>query len=248
MAFQKSDSDLIFGLNPIKNALIGKRKPQRILISKNRPDREVIGLAASAQVPYELVEPALLDRLTHNRNHQGFVGYLAPFEYASLDSLLLEKKEAKESLLLVLDGVEDPNNFGSLIRTASCFGLDGVIIGKDRQVQVTGTVSKVATGAEQFVPICQVPNVASSLEKLKKYGYWIVASDGSGTVDYDQIDYCGKMAIVVGGEGRGVSQLVLKRSDFVARIPIAGPITSLNAAVAGAVLIAAAVSLRKMQK
>ena len=143
------------------------------------------------------------------------------------------------------DGIEDPNNFGSLIRTSAAFGVDAIIISKDRQIQMTPTVTKVSTGAEEFVSIIQVTNIVQAMNTLKKNGYWIVTADGRGDRLYDEIDYKGKMAIVIGSEGRGASRLTLENSDFIARIPIQGPITSLNAAVAGAIMISGAIQSRR---
>ena len=139
-------------------------------------------------------------------------------------------------------------NFGSIIRTASCFGVDGIIILKDRQVQVTPVVSKVSTGATEFVPIVSVTNLNVTIEKLKKDGYWIVATDGSGDRYYDEVDYNGKIAVIIGSEGRGASKLVLKNSDFVVRIPISGPITSLNASIANAIVLAQIEKYRREHK
>ena len=196
----------------------------------------------------EFVDAKLLDKITSNKNHQGVLGYVEEFKYAELDPLLRKIDSKKNPLLLILDGIEDPVNFGSIIRTASCFGVDGIIILKDRQVQVTPVVSKVSTGATEFVPIVRVTNLNVTIEKLKKDGYWIVATDGSGDRYYDEVDYNGKIAVIIGSEGRGASKLVLKNSDFVVRIPISGPITSLNASIANAIVLAQIEKYRREHK
>lgn len=237
---RNDETEIIFGLNPVKNALKGKNKVRKLLVLKTRPDPAILELAKAAKVEVELVDKAVLERVSANRNHQGFIAILNPYIYAELSSIIEDARTKTDSLIVMLDGIEDPVNLGSLIRTSSCFGVDGLIIAKRRQVQVTATVSKIATGAEQYLPIARVTNLAATIDTLKKEGYWIVAADGSGTTLYNQINYKGKMVIVVGGEGDGVSNLVLKRSDFVAKIPIDGPITSLNASIAGAIFIAEA--------
>ena len=145
----------------------------------------------------------------------------------------------------MLDGIEDPVNFGSIIRTSTGFDVDGIIIGKNRQVQVTGTVSKVATGGEEIIPIVQVTNLSQTLEKLKKEGYWVVASAGEGKDVYDEIDYSGKICLVIGSEGFGVSKLVREHSDFIASIPLLGKVKALNASIACAVFVAQIDSYRR---
>lgn len=236
--------DMIYGRNPVLNALGGKRLPNRVLISKTMTDHTLINACQKADIKYELVANQVLDRLAKGANHQGVICFLPEFSYIDLDKFLMSIHNKEDALLVILDGIEDPVNFGSIIRTSSCFGVDGIIIAKDRQVQLTPVVSKVATGAEEFVPIISVVNISATLVKLKKEGFWIASADGSGTQSYDEIDYSGRFGIIIGSEGKGVSQLVLKNSDFVVRIPISGPITSLNASIAGAIMLAQTISSR----
>lgn len=226
------------------NVLEGKRKPSKILISSNHNEKSLIDLCKKHDIVYKIVDRQQLDQITHNKNHQGVLAYVPPYEYDTLPSLLDELSAKKDPLILILDGIEDPNNFGSLIRTSACLGIDGIIISKNHQVQLTPTVSKVSTGGEEHVPIVQVTNISSSILQLQKNGFWIVASDGSSSRSYDDIDYNGKIAIVVGSEGKGISKLVLKNSDFIVKIPMNGKITSLNAAVAGAIILSQAISFR----
>lgn len=238
-------SDVIYGRQTVLNAIHGRRKPLKIMISQTMKDQTIASEAGKAGIPVELVTNKTLDHLVKGANHQGVVCCIPSFSYTSFDDFLKTVHPKNDSLVLMLDGIEDPVNFGSLIRSASCFGLDGIIIGKNRQVQVTPTVSKVATGAEESLMIVQVVNLSQTIARLKEDGYWVVAADGKGNCLYDEIDYHGKIVIIIGSEGRGISPLVLKNSDFVARIPIGGPITSLNAAVSGALFMAMAVHLRK---
>lgn len=236
--------EIIYGLNPVLSSLEGKRRPRLVLISETLTSDKVRKLCEQKGVRYQLKDRRELDRLFRGTNHQGVIAYVEPFHYLELRDLMVREETNPQSLLVVLDGIEDPVNFGSLLRSSSCFGVSAVIIGQNRQVQVTPTVIKLSTGASEYIDVCRVVNVASSLSVLKKHGYWIVAADGSGTLLYDEVDYGGKIALVVGSEGRGVSRRVLAESDFVARIPIDGRVTSLNAAVAGAIFLSAAASSR----
>ena len=215
----KSSFDMVYGLNSVRSVLDGTRKIEKVLMTKQKENSEIFNKCANKNVPFKIVDKKEKDFLN-------------------------EKKE-EQPLILILDGIEDPNNFGSLIRTSAAFGVDAIIISKDRQIQMTPTVTKVSTGAEEFVSIIQVTNIVQAMNTLKKNGYWIVTADGRGDRLYDEIDYKGKMAIVIGSEGRGASRLTLENSDFIARIPIQGPITSLNAAVAGAIMISGAIQSRR---
>ena len=181
----------------------------------NLKGSEIDSLCKKNKAKVEFVDAKLLDKITSNKNHQGVLGYVEEFKYAELDPLLSKIDSKKNQLLLILGGSEDPVNFGSIIRTASCFGVDGIIILKDRQVQVTPVVSKVSTGATEFVPIVRVTNLNVTIEKLKKVGYWIVATDGSGDRYNDEVDYNGKIDVLIGSEGRGASKLVMKNREFV---------------------------------
>ncbi len=241
-------SSYLYGRNPAIASISGPSKPTKVLISSSMKDGRLLALAKQEGIPYELVSNDVLDKMSKGRNHQGVICLVSDFSYTPLEEVLKKTDGQSEATLLILDGVEDPVNFGSLIRSSACFNADGLIIGKNRQVQVTPTVIKVATGAEECLPIVSVVNISQTLETLKKHGYWIVAADGKGDKMYDEVDYSGKIALIIGSEGRGISRLVLDHSDFIARIPISGPITSLNAAVSGAIFLAMIVSLRNRRK
>ena len=162
------------------------------------------------------------------------------FEYSHLKKLI----EKENSLLVILDHLEDPHNFGAIIRTCEAAGVDGIIIPKDRSVDVNSTVIKVSTGTIDHMKIAQVINLVQTIRELKQKGFWIVGTDMEGT-DYDQIDYRGKTAIVIGNEGAGMSRLVQESCDFIAKIPMQGTVNSLNASVATGIIVFEAVKIRK---
>lgn len=184
-----------------------------------------------------VVERGKLDRLVPGANHQGIVVSVAARGYVELEEVIEAAKAQPQPLLLVLDGVEDPHNLGALIRTAVGAGVQGVIIPQRRAVGLTGTVDKASAGTLEKMPIARVGNLTNAINTLKDAGFWIVSADGSGKqMPYD-VDFKGSIAIVVGGEGSGVSRLVLDNSDFVVRIPMIGELQSYNASVAGGMLM-----------
>ena len=150
----------------------------------------------------------------------------------------------EDPLLVILDHVEDPHNLGAIIRTCEAAGVDGIILPKNRSVEVNATVMKTSAGALEYVKIAQVTNIAQTMKELKRKGFWIVGTDMDGT-NYSDIDYKGKMALVIGNEGKGMSRIVKENCDFIASIPMIGKINSLNASVAAGIMIYEAVRLRK---
>ncbi|MBS7021390.1 MAG: 23S rRNA (guanosine(2251)-2'-O)-methyltransferase RlmB, partial [Firmicutes bacterium] len=162
------------------------------------------------------------------------------YEYAQVDELL----EKDNPLLVILDHIEDPHNLGAIVRTCEAAGVDGIIIPKNRSVEVTSTVMRTSVGALDYVKIARVTNLRDTMEYLKKKGFWIVGTDMNGT-DYQEIDYRGKMALVIGSEGFGMARLVKEHCDFIASIPMNGKVNSLNASVAAGIIIYEAISKRK---
>lgn len=242
------DNNIIYGKIPVKNALVGKRKPIRVFLNADHPDKDILALAKKNRIPVKYLSLQELNHLSENRNHQGAAASMPEFKYTELSDLLTKVAPKEESTLIVLDGIEDPVNFGSIIRSAGGFGADGILIGKNRQVPVTGTVEKIATGAEEIVPIVKVTNLSQALETLKKEGYWVVASAGEGKDVYDEINYSGKIVLVIGSEGFGVSRLVREHSDYVASIPLPGEVKALNASIACAVFLSEINSYRRKHK
>ena len=237
--------NIIYGKIPVKNAIVSPRKPLRLYLSVSHTDKEIQSLASKNRIPYRLTPDSELDRLSGQANHQGVIAQMPRFSYASLDDLLEETKDRKECTIVLLDGIEDPVNFGSIIRTSGAFAVDGIVVLDRRQAPLSPTVAKISTGAEMVAPIAQVNNLSKAIEELQKNGFWVVCSAGEGKDVYDEIDYSGKIVLVVGSEGFGASRLVKEKSDFVASIPLPGTIKALNASIATAVFLAQIDSYRR---
>jgi 23S rRNA (guanosine2251-2'-O)-methyltransferase len=227
----------IFGRNSVKAAL-REHQVQHLFINASLHDIEIDKLISSAKCSFERVDSSLLAKLSMGGNHQGLVAEVNTFSYTSFDEIIKKAKEKKYPLILILAELNDPHNLGAIIRTADAFGVDGIVIKKTNQVGVTPTVIKVATGAQQYVPIAQVTNLAASIQTLKEAGFWIVASDGKANQTYDMVRYDTPTGLIVGSEGFGIPELLLKKSDFIVKIPMVGHVNSLNASVAAGILIA----------
>jgi len=230
--------NLIFGRNAVKEALKSDRVTQIYLLD-NFNDESVLSLIKQKRINVITVSRKELDNLSNNGVHQGIASKIKPYVYCDLNSLLSKcKKSEKKPLIIILDGINDPQNFGAIIRSADVFGVNGVIISKHNQVPLNSTVAKTSAGAINYVPVTLVNNLNQTIDILKKEGFWIVSTDGSGKDIYSSINYDFPTALVIGSEGKGVSSLVLKNSDFVVKIPQFGHVNSLNASVACGILLA----------
>lgn len=197
--------------------------------------KEILDMAKEKRVVVSMVPKNKIDGLTEER-HQGVVALVSAHEYMPLEELM-ENIQGKDANIIILDGLEDPHNLGSILRTCDAVGFDAVIIPKRRSVQLTDTVAKTSTGAIEYVPVVRVTNINQTIEKLKENNFWVVGSDGSGNMDYREMNASGNTALVVGGEGEGISKKTLEKCDFIVKIPMAGEITSLNASVSAALLM-----------
>jgi 23S rRNA (guanosine2251-2'-O)-methyltransferase len=193
--------------------------------------QEIIDLARRASIPVRFEPRAALDRLAGTSAHQGVVAMAAAQRYADLDGV------ASCEMLVVLDGVEDPHNLGAIIRTAHAAGAGAVVIPERRAAGVTDVVAKAAAGALEHLPVVRVTNINRALEELKQRGFWIYGLDERGAETYDQMEYASPAAVVLGGEGKGLHEQVRKHCDALVRIPVAGPISSLNVSVAAGVML-----------
>ena len=230
------NKNYIYGRIPVLNAL-ENNKALKAYVQHGFNDQRILKAIKEKNVQTFYFESDKLNELSSHGNHQGIVLEVKPFEYSDLNSIISLSKKKKHPLVLLLDEIEDPHNFGAIIRSADAFDVDGIIIKSRNQVPVTMVVSKVSTGAIEFVKIAQVNNLTSAMEKLKENGFWIYAADGSGKEDYEKINYDGPVALVVGSEGRGISRLVLENSDFIIKIPMYGHVNSLNVSVATGILL-----------
>lgn len=233
-------ADRIEGRNPVREALRSGRPIRRLLVAEGSgrgPLEEIIRTARGAGIKVERVPREMLDRIAVTRAHQGVIAEAEAFEYRSYREALRSAEERDERpLLLALDGITDPGNLGSLLRSAEAAGAHGVLIPKHRAAAVTPVVEKASSGALEHLILDRVTNLSSALEDLKERGLWIVVLDADGSTNIWECDLLIEpVALVIGAEGRGVGRLIKERADALVSIPQAGRVGSLNAAVAGAV-------------
>jgi 23S rRNA (guanosine2251-2'-O)-methyltransferase len=226
---------ILTGINPVAEALRAQHALERILIAKGAGGprlQEIIDLARRASIPVRFETRDALDRLAGRSAHQGVVALGAAGKYAELGDIADHIR-----LLVVLDGVEDPHNLGAIIRTAHAAGAGAVVVPERRAAGLTDVVAKAAAGALEHLPVVRVGNVNRALEWLKQRDYWIYGLDERGDQDYDQVQYNAPAALVLGGEGKGLHDLVRRHCDALLRIPMAGKIPSLNVSVAAGIVL-----------
>ncbi len=224
---------IIYGKNAVCETLkIGKN------ISKICVTQQNLNLIEKYKVPKYLIEVMDLNKMNKLfvGVHQGIVAYVDEYQYASVNQVINKCSEKEDVCLAILDGLEDPHNLGAILRTADAVGIDGIIIPKNRSVSLNSTVAKVSTGAIEHVDVVQVTNLNQTINELKKNGYWIIGLEMDGSIDYRKQDYRGKIALVIGSEGKGISRLVKENCDFLVNIPMVGHVTSLNASVSASIL------------
>ena len=233
--------DRIEGRNPVLEAFKSGHEMNKVLLEKDSEDATLLKIAAMARengVPVQYVDRRKLDAMSVTRAHQGVIVEIAAHAYAEVEDMLAAAEaKGEKPFLVILDGVTDPNNLGSVIRSAECAGAHGVIIPKRRSVALNATVAKVAAGAHEHMAVARVSNLVSTIKSLKEKGVWVAAADADAEKAFTDTDLSGSIAIVVGGEGEGISRIVLKECDLQVKIPMKGQITSLNAGVAAALLM-----------
>lgn len=234
------NNEIIYGRNSVYELLESGKPINKILFQSEGTGgkfQELISEARKRKIPFQFVDKSALDRLTEKAKHQGVLAYISPREYAEIDDILaLAKEKGEDPFILVLDEVEDPHNLGALIRTADAVGVHGVVIPKRRSVSLTATVAKTSAGAVEHVLVARVGNLVQTLEQLKKAGCWVSGAEAGGTEVY-QADLTGSRVLVIGGEGKGLSRLVRETCDDIVSLPMRGKVNSLNASVAGSVLL-----------
>ncbi len=220
----------VFGKNVANEVINDVKKIKKAYISKNFDEKNIMSVLNRNNIYIKWMEKRDLDKFVDG-NHQGIVLEIDDYEYSDVDELIEDN-----GIIVMLDHLEDPHNLGAIIRTCEAAKVSGIIIPKDRSVSVNSTVMKVSAGALEQVKISQVTNLSQTLSYLKKQGYWIVGTDMQGT-NYTDIDYSGKIVIIIGNEGKGMSDIIKKNCDFIAKIPMRGSINSLNASVAAGIII-----------
>ncbi|MDD5038282.1 MAG: 23S rRNA (guanosine(2251)-2'-O)-methyltransferase RlmB [Dehalococcoidales bacterium] len=235
-------SEIIEGRNSVNEALKAGRPINKILLNRNIKSHstvaEILHLSKARNIPVEYVDGYIIDRQSLAGANQGVIAYAAAKEYINLDTLItISREKGEPPLYCVLDGIEDPQNLGAILRTAEATGVHGVVIRSRRAVGLTSAVGKASAGAIEYIPVTRVVNISQAIETLKKEGVWVVGIDMVGELNYTEVNFRLPTAIVIGSEGRGLSVLVRKRCDSVAFIPMKGKITSLNAATAAAVVM-----------
>lgn len=231
---------LIEGWNPVLEALRAGRRIERIWLAadRNKNAQELMELAAERDIPVETVDRVQLGEIASSDEHQGVVALAPQFVYTPVDDILMAAAAKGEPpFLLILDHIEDPHNLGSLIRTAECVGAHGAIIPDRRAAGVTPAVGKASAGAIEHLPVAQVGNLVQEMERLKEQGIWMVGAHMTGDQSLFTADLSGPIGLVIGAEGKGLSRLVAERCDMLVSIPMAGRVNSLNASVAGALLM-----------
>lgn len=239
----------IEGRNPVREALKAGRKINEILVYKNANGiDELINDAQAKGIKIKKASKDRLDDLAESYSHQGIIAFGEPIEYFSLEELIKQAHtEVDAPLFILLDEIKDPHNFGSILRSADAVGAQGVIIPKRRSVGFTPAVGKASAGAIEYVPVARVTNLVRAMEQLKESRFWIAGADMEAKQTCYQADLTGALGIVLGSEGAGMRRLVKERCDFLIKLPMNGEGSSLNASVAGALLMYESLRQRKYQ-
>ena len=246
---EKEYLDQIEGRNSVIELLESGRDINKIFIQSGERHgsiNKIIAMARERKVIIKEIDKNKMKKMAQTDNYQGVIAIVPPFEYCGVDDILLEAKSRQEEpFVVILDGIEDVHNLGSIIRTAETAGVHGIIIPKRRAASVNSIVSKVSAGAVEYMKIARVNNLTDTIKYLKEQGLWICGTDMDTKQEYDKQDYTGPIGIVIGSEGFGMSRLVKENCDFLVKIPMMGKITSLNASVSAGIVIYEAVKQRK---
>jgi len=232
--------EVIYGINSIMALLRQEEGLGKIIIASGRGGssvKEIIEIARQKIIPVEFNQRKYLDKLAGTPDHQGVIGLCKPFVYADLDVLIKNhNKSFNFDLILVLDSIMDPQNLGSIIRTAHCLGANGVVIPEDRAAPVTAVVNKASAGSVRQIPVARVINLSQTLDYLKEREFWVFGAETHGGSNLQEMDFNCPVALVLGGEAKGIRPLVKKKCDFLLTIPMAGSFDSLNVAVASGII------------
>lgn len=240
--------DIVEGRNAVLELLNSDRDINKIFVQSGERHgsiNKIIAVAKENKVVVTEVEKSKLDFMSKTKNHQGVIAVVPPFNYCEVEDILdFAKSKNEDAFILILDGIEDPHNLGSIIRTAETAGVHGIIIPKRRAAAVNSTVAKTSAGAVEYMKIARVTNISDAIDKLKRAGLWICGTDISTEKYYYNQDLTGPIGIVIGNEGNGMSEKVRKNCDFLVKIPMKGKVTSLNASVSTGIVVYEAVKQR----
>ena len=232
---------LVYGKNVARDLLYNDKEIKKIFLQDNFSDKDIISMIENRNIPVERLSKKQIDDLCSGVN-QGIILSIPDYQYRNI-SILDTSDEG--DIVVILDHLEDPHNLGAIIRTCEAAGIKSIIMSSDRQVQVNATVMKTSVGTLSDVNIILVSNIANTIDRLKKLGYWIIGTSLTNSVDYKSIDYSSKIALIIGNEAKGISRLVSKKCDFLVKIPMYGKTNSLNASVAAGIMIYEAIRNRK---
>ncbi len=231
----------VFGKNVAREILNSNKRVNKIYLSNRFNDKDILDLIDKRRINTKVLELRDLDKMC-NGLHQGIILEVDDIKTYTFDEVI-PNIDKEYPLVVILDHIEDPHNFGAIVRTSEALGVDAIIIPNDRSVQITGTVVKTSVGTIERVKIINVVNLNNTIKKLKDCGYWVVGTDMNGTC-YTDIDYKTKIALVIGNEGKGISRLVSENCDYLAKIPMSGTVNSLNASVACGIFLSEIVRSR----
>ena len=241
---------LLYGSNPVREALRKGRPITRVWVSRDKNDRisaEIISLCQKANIPFSKTEKAYLDRMCFGMPHQGFAAQAAPKAYTPWQEMIAAAVENGEApLLLLLDEVEDPYNLGAVLRSIDALGAHGAVIPKHRAAPLTAGVARASAGAWEYVMVDRVTNMAMTIDKMKKEGLWVIGATADTGQTIYHTDMTGPIALVLGGENKGLSPMIQKKCDLLVRIPMQGKINSLNVSAAAAVIMSEIIRQRSI--
>ena len=233
-----TSEDFVIGRNSVTEVLKAGRSVNKIFVANGSNNQKIIELAKNSKIVTEFVERSKLDKLCNGANHQGVIAQVAAIQYSTVEEILeIAASKNEPPFIILLDELEDPHNFGAILRTADAVGVHGVIIPKRRSVSLNSTVAKTSAGAMEYVKVAQVTNVAQTLKNLREENLKIVGGDMTGENLFSSVDLTGGIVLVIGNEGKGIRRLTRENCDVLIKIPMRGKINSLNASVAGAVLM-----------
>lgn len=241
--------DFVSGRNAVLAAIESGRPINKLLLLQQANSaRDIVKIARDKRIIVEMVAKSVLNRIA-GENHQGIVALVSPKDYIDIYALIekieAKRQENKKAFIIILDGIEDPQNLGAIIRTAEGAGVDAVVIPARRAAPLTAAVARASAGALEFINICRVTNINNTIDMLKENNVWVVGVEKEGQKSYNQADFSLDVAIVIGSEGSGISHLTKKKCDFLVNIPMQGKISSLNASASAAVVLYEVVRQRR---